>query len=407
MANQLLTTLQITREAVRLWRNSNAFIQAIDRQYDDQFAQEGAKIGDTLRIRLPNDYVVADGPGLSPQDTQETSTTLALATQRHVDVSFSSSQRALKLQDFSMRVLSPMVNNLAGNAAQTIMNGSEGGVSNFVSNLDGSSNIIAPTSQTWLNAGAYLDSMSAPKARRQIVMDQFTQAKTVVSLQGLFNPQKVISAQFRTGMITKDTLGFDWYMDQTVIKHTTGLYVTDPTVAGAGQTGQTINVNALVGPLKQGDVIAFDGVNSVNRITKQDNGQLAQFVVQADSLTGATTLLIYPAIVPPLDDGSVVQYQTVTASPAAGANIIPVAKSGEKFRKNIAFAPEAVTMVTADLPMPKGVHEVAREMFDNISMRFLTDYIALTDQFVSRLDILFGWLWVRPEWAVIVADSVP
>lgn len=59
------------REARGLWHNSNVFIRNIDRQYDHQFAMEGAKIGDVLRIRLPADYVVTDGPGLTLQDPAE------------------------------------------------------------------------------------------------------------------------------------------------------------------------------------------------------------------------------------------------------------------------------------------------------------------------------------------------
>ena len=404
--NSLLTTIEITREAVMLFRNTNAFIMAIDRQYDADFGVDGAKIGDTLKIRLPNDYTVTDGPGLSVQDTAEQNTALTVSTQRHVDVGFTSAQRKLKLDDFSERVLEPMVNKLAGNVAQTIMNGSEGGVSNYVSNTDNTGAVIAPAALTWLTAGAYLDSQSAPKARRKIIMDQFTQAKSVDSLKGLFNPQAKIGEQYETGMITKDTLGFDWMMDQTVIKHLTGAYVSNPTVNGANQTGLALTVNALAGPLALGDIVTISGVNSVNRVTDTDNGALAQFVLTAAAATNATVLNIYPAIVPPIG-GQAVQYQTVTASPVNGATITPVSKSGERYRKNLAFAPEAVTMVTADLPMPKGVHEVDREVFDGISMRFLSDYITLTDQFVSRLDVLFGWVWVRPEWAVVIADSVP
>ena len=77
----------ITREAIRLWKNTNAFLQNIDTQYDDYYAQSGAKIGSNLRIRLPNDFVVTTGPGASVQDTAEQSVTLVLATQKHVDVS--------------------------------------------------------------------------------------------------------------------------------------------------------------------------------------------------------------------------------------------------------------------------------------------------------------------------------
>lgn len=418
MANVLLTTVEITREAVMLFRNSNAFIQAIDRQYDDQFGVDGAKIGQSLKIRLPNDYTVADGPALQLQDTNETSTTITVSTQRHVDVGFTSAQRKMSLEDFSTRVLAPMMNVLAGNIANTIMTGSEGGVSNFVGNMDASSPplVQVPAALTWLNAGAYLDNASAPAARRQVVMSQFTQAKAVDSLKGLFNPTVQLGEQYKTGMISKNTLGFEnWWMDQSVINHTTGAYnagatLVISTVSGASQTGQVITIAALTGPVALGEIINFDSVYAVNRVMKNDTGVLGQFVVTVAGIIGDTTLNIYPAIVPPTTVAGVttpVQYQTVTVSPANGANVNCVTKQATKYRKNIAFAPQAVTMVTADLEMPKGVHEVAREVYDNISMRFLTDYIALTDQFASRMDVLFGSLWVRPEWACVVADTTP
>src|ERR1700742_1956498 len=82
MANSLLTINMITREAVALWKNTNAFIQNIDVQYDDSFAATGAKIGTTLRIRLPNDYTVRTGAALQAQDTSEQSITLTVATQQ-------------------------------------------------------------------------------------------------------------------------------------------------------------------------------------------------------------------------------------------------------------------------------------------------------------------------------------
>src|SRR5712664_1696314 len=99
MANTLLTINLITREAVRLWKNSNAFLQNVDMQYDDSFAVAGAKIGNTLRIRLPNDYIVTTGPALSVQDTAEQNTTLTMATQKHVDVAFTTQERTLSLDD--------------------------------------------------------------------------------------------------------------------------------------------------------------------------------------------------------------------------------------------------------------------------------------------------------------------
>lgn len=132
MASTLLTLTDITREAIRLWKNTNSFLKMIDHQYDGSFAKEGAKIGTALRIRLPNDYVVRTGSAASPQDTAESSSTLTVATQKGVDIDFSSVDRTMSLDDYSSRVMEPMVNNLAGDVAATVMSGANGGISNFV-----------------------------------------------------------------------------------------------------------------------------------------------------------------------------------------------------------------------------------------------------------------------------------
>lgn len=398
MANALLTISMITREALRLWRNSNAFLQNIDRQYDDQFARSGAKIGTTLRIRLPNDFTVRTGAIASPQDTTEPSTTLTVATQKGVDVQFSSQERALSLDDYSKRILAPAINNLAGAVAADIISGSEA-VPTMASKVDGSNNLLSPDASTWLNAGAQLDLMSAPRGNRKIILDPLTQARTVSTLAGLFNPTAGISKQYASGMM-QQALGFDWLMDQTVIKHTTSAYGALPTVSGAAQTGSAITVSALAAPLSKGDIISFAGVNQVNRITKTDVGQLMQFVVTANVAAAATSIPIYPALVP-IASGP---YATVTASPANGAVITATTKPGVIYRKNFVMLPEAATMVTADLELPRGVHEAARESFDGTSMRMVTAYNVGTDQFITRMDILYGYLWVRPEWAVIVPD---
>lgn len=407
MANSLLTINMITREAVRLWKNSNAFIQNVDMQYDSSFAVSGAKIGSTLRIRLPNDFTVTTGPALSIQDTAEQSTTLVLATQKHVDVSYSTADRTLSLDDYSRRVLAPMVNNLAGAVAVDIMSGSEGGICNFSANQDINNNILSPVAGTYLDAKASLLLNSSPVANLKVVNGPRTEARIVSSLSGLLNPASEISRQYVTGKMY-DALGFIWMADQTAITHTNGaLAQGSATVNGANQTGLNLTVNALAAPLNQGDIITIAGVNAVNRITKQDTGELRQFAVTAPVAQGATSIPIYPALVPGVG-GQPVQYQTVTVSPANGAAVNPTngLAASTKYRKNFAYAPEAVTLATADLEMPHNVHEAAREEFDGVSMRMVTDYFIGTDQLITRLDVLYGYLWIRPEWAVVVADRI-
>ena len=324
-------------------------------------------------------------------------------------MSFSSVDRTMSLDDYSERVLAPCINNLAGAIAYDIMSGVEGGVCNLVSNTDSNSNIISPILNTFLNAGAVLDLNSAPTGRRKIVNDPLTQARTVGVLSGLLNPITDISRQYTTGTM-QQAVGFEWMMDQTVIKHTTGTFSAGGTINGAGQTGLTLTVNAITGTLVAGDIITIAGVYAVNRITKQTTGQLRQFVVTAAVATSGTSISIYPAIVASstgVAGGPAQQYQTVDSTPANAAAITLATPASSIFRKNIAFTPEAITMATADLVLPQqGIVEGARESFDNISMRMITDYTVGTDQLITRLDVLYGYLYVRPEWACIIADAV-
>ena len=409
MANSLLTISMITAEAVMIFKNSNAFMQNLNTQYDSSFAISGAKIGSQLRVRLPLDYTVTDGPGLQAQDSQEQSLTLALATQRHVDLSFSSAEQSLSVDDYAERFLLPAMNNLAGNIASTIMAGSEGGVCNLVANFDNNNNILTPGLQQVLDSRAVLADNSTPLLDRKIVLDPHSMARLTGSLSGLLNPATDISKQYRDGSVY-NAAGYTWLEDQTAIKHVTGTF-TAGTVNGAGQTGTTLVVNAITGTLNQGDIITVGTVNAVNRVTKQSLQTARQFVVTANVLSGATSIPIYPAIVPggpgyvATTGQGAQQYQTVDVSPANAAAIALVTNAGSTFRKNISFAPEAITLVTADLEKPP-MTECSRKEYDGISLRVLRSYVPGTDQTVTRADVLFGYLYIRPEWACIVADAI-
>ncbi|PYE21337.1 P22 coat protein Gp5 [Paraburkholderia silvatlantica] len=397
MSNSLLTINMITNEAVRLFTQSNAFLRSVNRQYDDQFARSGAKIGNTLRIRLPNDYTVSTGPSITPQGTTEQNTTLTVATQANVPVAFTTQDRTMSLDDYSERILAPAVNRLAAYVANDLMN-----VASSSCNIVAKTNAtVSPDASTWLQAGAVLDQNLAPKMDRKIILDPLTQARTVGSLAGLFNPQRKISDQYETGVLTTDTLGFDWMSDQTTQIHTVGTFSAG-TVNGAGQTGSTLTVNAITGTLNKGDIINIAGVHSINRLTGQSYGQLMQFVVTANVASGATSIPIYPALVP-----APAAFNTVDVSPANSAAITLVIPASTQYRQNLAYYPEAFTLATADLEMPtNGVVEAARANFDGVSLRMITGYNITTDQLITRMDILYGYAAIRPEWAVVVADTL-
>lgn len=412
--NTYLTVDMITKEAVRLFKNSNLFIKNIDTQYDSQFAVDGAKIGDTLRIRLPSDFIVTEGPAMQLQDNTQQFTTLTVSTQLNVATPYTTAERTMSIDNYSELVMAPMMNNLAGKVALNVMLGSEGGVCNFVSNVDGAGNIISPTSEQFLDANAVLDDNSANQMDRRIVNSPKTDARTTTALQGLLNPTPEISAQFRSGMM-KSGLGYDrWFRDQTVITHTSGNYVNDATVAGGNQStgtsGGNIQTTALTQNLRRGDIVYFENVNAVNRVTKQSLGTPRQFVVTADCAIGTTLIPVYPGLIPSatgVAGGPDQQYQTVDASPLNGAKMIMVTKAGEVYRKSIAYTQKAVTMASADLVLPKrAIEEGARANYDGISLRIITDYLPQSDQLATRVDVLFGKRYIRPEWLCICADRV-
>ena len=419
MANNLITPSMVTKYGIKMFANTNYFIQNIPRQFQDQFGIDGARIGAQLRVRIPNRYTPTDGPGLSVQDTTEQQFLLTVATQRHIDVAFTSAETTLDIDDYMERIVLPRVNALANNVAIQIMANIAPGIRNAVANVDANNNVLSVNDTPFAIARAVLEENSAPNFgqmnMRKVVLAPRSDTKVQQSLRGLFNPVESISRQYNTGMMY-EALGFRFFEDQSVVNHTTGS-MTTATVNGANQTGNQLTVNALGGTVNAGDIFSIAGVNGINFGNYQSTGLAAQFVATQAAIAGATTLNIYPSIIPPASNVPYAglpytpqQYQTVTASPANNATITPFLNASVTVRQNIAYSPDAITMAVAPLWIPpneKGVIAAARHSFDDLSMRSLVVYDPDTDQPIDRLDILFGSALPRPEWGVNAYDAIP
>jgi len=325
-----------------------------------------------------------------------------MADQENIAVSFTTADLLLSMDDFSERILLPMMNNLAGKVATNIMNNNAEGICNIAANLDANGAVLSPNDGTYLDAKATMAINSTPPSMQKIINDPRTEARVVTSLAGLLNPASAISDQYYEGVMYK-ALGATWYSDQTVIKHTTGTSTT-ATVNGAGQTGPNLTINALTGTLVVGDIITIAGVNATNMVTKQDTGELRQFVVTVAAAANATVLSLFPSIIPAVN-GQPVQYQTVNTSPADAAVITPYLPASTTYRNNFRYSPQAITMATGDLPLPAN-KVTARHKYDNVSMRMARDWMVGTDQEITRVDVLFGSLLIRPQWACRVPDKV-
>lgn len=390
MANTILTPVAVTREALRILHQKLNFIGNIVREYDDSFAKSGAKIGDSLKIRLPNQYTIRSGATLSTQDTTESSVTLQVATQKGVDLNFTSADLTLSLDDFSSRILDPAMSVLAANIEADALSMYKD-VYQIVDN-----DAAAITFKNIMQGRQKLNEALAPIDNNRCCLLSPGHTVTLVdALKGLFQDSQAIAKQYREGMMGR-TAGFDFYENTLLGDHTTGTAAKTTTylVNGASQTGATLTVDTGTTTFLKGDVITIAGVYSVHPETKLSSGQLQQFVVTANSGASATSLAISPAIV---TSGAT---QNVSGSPADNAAITKVgAGASELLNSSMVFHKDAFAIAFADLVMPKGVDFAAREVMDGISMRVVRQYDINNDKFPTRLDVMYGYKTIRPQLA--------
>ena len=401
MPNTILTPTAVTRKALQILHQKLNFVGNINRTYDDSFANSGAKIGDSLKIRLPNEYVVRTGANLSTQDTSETSTTLQIATQKGVDITFSSAELTLSLDDFSSRILEPAMAVLAANIEADALNMYKD-VYNIVDNDTAAISFLnIMQGRKLLN-----DSLAPMDNNRSALLSTDHTAKLVDSLKGLFQDSNAIKQQYREGMMGR-TGGFDFYENTLLTNHTTGTAAktTTYTVNGAVTTnGSTAVTVASAGSttFKAGDVFTVAGCFRVHPETKVSTGVLQQFVVTADYAGGAGSLSFAPAI---YTSGG--RQNVVAAGMANSSAIVKVgAGASEQLTPSMVFHRDAFAFATADLVMPKGVDFAAREVYDGISLRTVRQYAISTDTMPCRIDVLYGYKTIRAQLAArIHADG--
>ena len=426
MANTLLTPSMITREALRVLNNNLVFIKGTKRQYSSEFAQAGAKIGSTVNLRKPNRYFVRTGQTMQVQQTNETYVPLTLNRQWGVDVSFSSLDLSLSLDDFSKRVLTPAMARLAsqldidglsmaitGAYADGTVTAGAGPVYNIVGTpgtTPGTSGGSATLLQQYnapicfLNAGMMMDNFAAPRdENRRIVMNPAAHAQSVSGLSGLINDSAAIAEQYRKGVLG-NALGFEFAMDQNIYNFNSntgvslGTITLTPGSANASATGVTSG-----GIFPAGMAFTIPGVYSVNPENQQSTGQLQQFVVTATTTATTTTIASLPISPTPVLAGTGVAAGTVTYATTSllvgTATVVTGTTASTSYPQNLAYHQDAFTLATADLELPRGVDFAARETYDGISMRIVRAFDITNDLFPCRIDVLGGWATLRPELA--------
>ena len=391
MANSILTPTAVTRKIQQVLHGKLVLAKNVNRQYDNSFAQSGAKIGDSIKIRLPNKYTIRTGKNLNAQDTSETSVTLTAATQVGVDMTFSSAELTMSMDDFSERIIEPAAAIVAANIENAV-------AARYVDvyNLVGTAGTTPASMLTVLQAGAKLDDFLVPRdGKRVVAFSPLAMAGMVDAYKGLFQKAGKIADQYETGMVEDMATGFKWGMCPVINSHTnsagsvTSITVNDASIS-SGDT--TVTVSTTTTAYAAGTVVTFAGCYAVNDETKAALPFLKQFVVTSAS---ATVLTIDPPI---YTSGA---NQNCSAVPTNSGAVTVVGSASTSYPQHLAFHKNAFALATVDLEdVSKYGAWGAREVYDGISIRLARQYDINSDNIPCRLDVLYGVKTIRPEMAV-------
>lgn len=391
MANALLTTDKIADRALMRFSEACTALKAVPKTYAKEF-KGAAKIGDEVRIAIPQHASIRTGRVSQPAPLQTLVRPVTIREQVGFDLSFSSAELALDIEEFDRRYISQQVADLAVHveaAVQTLMYQA---TPNQTGTPDGAWTKIAYGNL----AKKYIEDLGGGAGQKKLILNNAAEASLIPAMSGLFNPSKEISQQYEEGMISR-AAGFDWYASTVAPLHVRGSANASYDINGANQTGSSIAIDTGTGTFTVGDVVTFAGCVAVHPQTKQSLGYLKQFVV-TEALASSGNLQIYPAIV---TSGS---EQNVTASPTDGGDVVIQGTASDTYGINLAFRPEAFQFVTVDLPELAGWKNSRRE-YEGVSMRVVEGSDLSNDLNLMRFDIMWGFGALRPEWACRIAND--
>jgi hypothetical protein len=408
MSNTLLTPQIIVNELLRRFQNSLAFTGGIRHEYDGEYGQKGAKVGDTINLRIPVRFGAADGATLVVQDVTELKVPLQLNKQKHVGFSFTSKDLTLTVDRFGERYLDSAAVALAN---QVDLDGLTA-ASNAAFNAVGTPGAIPTALKTYNYGSALLDKSGCPfDEKRSTVITPDMQVEIVDALKGLFESGKQIRSQYEKGRMGH-AVGLDWKTDQNCITHTYGPQGGVPVVNTANQVGSTLLTRgwttAAASRLNANDRFTIPGVYMVNPVSGAVSTTLQTFVVNAavaSAADGTASIQISPAIsLPGQGTNGINPYATVSNSPADGAAITVNGAANVLSPTGLIYHRDSMAFAMAELELPQGVHFRARQTDPDtgMSIRIVSMYDIVNDLFATRCDIIYGFAVALPQWLVAV-----
>ena len=392
----------VAAESLRMLLNKLVYAQFATHKYEKEYERDFA-VGETVRVKLPQRWLVTNGLAFQPQPINRIYTTVSVNQIFGIHFQVDSVERALKMERgrewFKEEYIDKLMAKLANEIDRRFALFAMQNTSNIVGQLG-----VDPTSMTtFQQARQRLIEQGCPQDEEWgMIYPPSVGTSLIPSLASFFNPTSEISRQYKQGSMGKMS-GFDWYESVNNWRQTAGTQAGANTVAGAGQQGSTLTINATAGDTyNQGDIFNIANVNAVNPENLANiSNTLKQFVV-TQSITcvggGADVLNISPAIFGP---GS--QYQNVDSLPTNTAAITSfpgtTSPSGKSSAQGMAITKDAFAMVGVPLEIPKACEWSARatDPDTGISIALLEMFDPIERKKVTRADVLMGFGALYPD----------
>jgi hypothetical protein len=199
----------------------------VNREYRDEFAKSGMKAGDSINMRLPSKYKVRTTATFAGQDHFERSTPLAVLSQYGVDVSFTTKDRTLSLDDASKRIIRPAMKQIAAKIEYDALSAAYKVVNNGIN----ATTATVMTYRFFQKMGQRLTDELAPVSDRTGILNPASMVEFLDATKGLFAAQSNLNEQFREGMMGR-TGGLDVGENTLLPPHTTGTMAGSPLTFG-------------------------------------------------------------------------------------------------------------------------------------------------------------------------------
>lgn len=401
MANTNLTVDWIGNEALRLAHEKAAFIGTINREFDPSFTPGR---GNAIRIRIPSQYTTRTGRVMDVQDGVQQSTGLVVATQWGVDLRYNSQEMSQDLVNFQKLHLEPAMAQLVSVLDSACLSSATQQTYNQVG-IPGTP--ISSLTYPGLARGRINQYLGPKDANRRIQLDSVTMSEIIPNLAGYQHPGSQISEQYREGFIQRTSMA-DYYENERVWRMSASADVSSwistytivegdidiivSSVTAAPTIGQTFTIGS-----------GAQGVYACHPETKQAYTHLQQFTItNVTTVDGTNTTFVFS---PPIR----LTGARKNVCMSTGADLIVSSFTSAIVRLDggpsttypipLMYHRDAFTFATAALPLMDDSIRCVVKTYDGISLRVWEGSDIRNDEKLTRIDILWGFAAIRPQWA--------